>query len=73
VVDDRTDNVRAVVAVPATAIVILGVVVQRKGLAALQRNGAIKAPTILQLLHTTTHIGQLVTEDPGEAVRNVEV
>src|SRR5580704_5638707 len=73
IVNDRPDHVRPVVAFAAPAVVILGVVVEREGLAALQCHCTIDPPAVLHALPATAHHGQLVADYPGETLRYVEV
>src|ERR1700730_10391523 len=54
VVNDRPDHVRPVVAFTASAVVILGVVVERERLAALQCHCTVEPPAVLQTLPSAT-------------------
>src|SRR5271166_1456481 len=73
VVYDWAHYVGTIEAVATAAIVVLAVVVQSKGLAALQRHRAIEAPAVLQRLHASSHPGQFIHKDPGEAMGDVEI
>src|ERR1019366_302643 len=68
VVDDGSDDIRAVITFAAAAVVILRVVVQGKGRPSLQSDGAIEGPAVLDPLHAPTPVRQFVTEHPGKAM-----
>src|SRR5437868_466750 len=72
-VDDRPYDVGPVETAAAAAKVILEIVVELEGLAILQRQHTVESPAIFQLLPISAHLGKLVGEIPGKAVRYVEV
>ena len=59
--------------VAAAAVVIPEVVIQMEWLSTLESHNAVQTPTVLQLLHASAAIGEVVGEIPGEAMRDVEV
>ena len=73
ILHDRGDHVRPVESATAAAEVILAIVVELKGLTALQRYRAVDAPSIPQTLHAAGHLGNFVAEDPGETFGEIEV
>src|SRR5580704_680377 len=73
VLNDGSDDVRPIVAIAAAAEVIFAVVVELEGLSTLQSKNAVQTPTVLQLLHAATHLGELIREIPGEALWQIEV
>src|SRR5258708_17019590 len=73
VIDDRPNYIRPIKGVTAAAVVILEVVVEVEGLAALQSGNTVNAPSVLQLLHAAAHGWEVVGEIPSQAVRDVEV
>jgi hypothetical protein len=72
-VNNRPDYIRTVESVAAAAEVILKIIVELKGLSALQGRDAGESPSIFQLSHAAAHGGQVVSKIPREAVRDVEV
>src|SRR5260370_4767866 len=76
VVDDGPDYVRPVDALATAAKAVCRsckVVVELEGLAVLQSHSAVESPAVSQALPPTAHLGQVIREDPGEAVGHVEV
>src|SRR5262249_54426938 len=71
-ISDRSYNIGTVERIAAFAVVIPEVVVGMEWLSTLQSENAVDAPAILQCLHAATAVRELITEVPGEAVRNVE-
>src|SRR5919197_5838974 len=72
-IDNRSDNIRAVYSFPGATEIIFEVVVELEGLAALQAQGAVKSPAVSQLLRAAPHPRQAVAENPGKAMWYVEV
>ena len=68
----RADHIRTVKSFACSGIVSLKFVVQMPRLSVLQVEHSIEAPAILQLRQSSTHLGELVSEVPGEASANVE-
>ena len=66
VVSDWTDHVRPVEAVAASTVIVFAVVVEGEGLATLQADRAVEAPTVFQRLHASAGLWNFVTENPGE-------
>src|ERR1700680_4367382 len=60
VVHNRPNHIGPIKAIAAAAVVIFEVIVQVKGLSALQRGGTLDSPTILQLRHAAAHLRKSV-------------
>src|ERR1051326_1468293 len=73
VINDWAHHVRAVKSVSSTAIVIFKVVIKRKRLATLQRNGTVHTPAITQPCPATAHLGKFKSCNPDETLWNIEV
>src|SRR5260370_10179189 len=73
IVYDWAYDIGPAVAFAAAIVISLEIVIELKGLAALQRNRAVEAPAIFQALPAAAHLGEVIRKDPGEAVRHIEV
>src|SRR5882724_8429492 len=72
-VHDRSNHIRPIESVAASAEVVLKVVVELERLAALQSYRAIHSPAVPELLHAPVHVWQVVSENPGKTMGYVEV
>src|SRR5882672_1136352 len=72
-VHDRSNHVRPIESVAASAEIILEVVVELERLTALQSYRAIHSPAIPELLHAPVQMWQVVSENPGKTMGYVEV
>ena len=72
-IDDGADDIGAIKAVAAAAEVVLKVVVKMERLAGLEAYRAIEAPAILEFAEAAAHFRELVAEDPGKALADVEI
>src|ERR1700722_13652939 len=72
VLDNWRDHIGPVKSA-ASAEVILAVVVELEGLAALQRHRAVDSPPVLQALHASAHSWNFVPEYPGEPFAEIEI
>src|SRR6266567_3782382 len=71
VINNRSHNIRTVVAFPASAEVILKVVVELEGLPALQDHRTVEAPSVPEA--TGSDRRKVVAENPRESLRHVKV
>src|SRR5579862_3964337 len=72
-IDNWADYVGTVESIATSAVIIFEIVVELERLAALQRNCAVHAPSIFELLHAAAHVGDVIPKNPGETLRQIEV